>query len=223
MYRQDNIGKFKDGTPFPLYFEDMDYESIVTLPYTPIEDLLDNAYTSLDIRTGFCAMNATDEAGYFYAITWNKYIANNKSFTGLTPQKLYAAAYDWVYTPLAKIYSSSDDTYPSTITVIQVAFLQSYPLGGLILKDGDVWFRKLVRGGKYCIDKSTDGGVTYTLNLVSLEPDEENIIILIDAGVDGYRQVVRDGALCIDMELTATGFDGVEDTDWENVIQIDTE
>jgi hypothetical protein len=31
------------------------------------------------------------------------------------------------------------------------------------------------------------------------------------------RQVVRGGTYCIDMELTPLGFDGAEDTDWENI------
>lgn len=36
-------------------------------------------------------------------------------------------------------------------------------------------------------------------------------------GTDTYRDGVRDGAYVIDVELTATGFDGEEDTDWKNL------
>lgn len=32
-----------------------------------------------------------------------------------------------------------------------------------------------------------------------------------------FRIIIRSGALCIDQTITATGFDGVEDTDWENL------
>jgi hypothetical protein len=36
-------------------------------------------------------------------------------------------------------------------------------------------------------------------------------------GVDTYRDGVRGGAYVIDKELTATGFAGTEDVDWENL------
>jgi len=85
------------------------------------------------------------------------------------------------------------------------------------LTSGDLVYRKGVRGGLYVIDKSTDGGSTWELDLVQLYPDEDNIIINIDNGVVGYRHVIREGAYCIDHELTATGFSGIEGVDWENV------
>lgn len=59
--------------------------------------------------------------------------------------------------------------------------------------------------------------MTWELDLVKLETDEDSIIISIDDGVAGYVQVIRDGDYCIDHELTPTGFEGVENTDWENV------
>ena len=36
-------------------------------------------------------------------------------------------------------------------------------------------------------------------------------------GIDTYRDGVRGGAYVIDKALTATGFAGVEDLDWENI------
>jgi len=38
---------------------------------------------------------------------------------------------------------------------------------------------------------------------------------------DIYRDGVRDGKFVLDKELTATGFDGAEDTDWENLDEIE--
>jgi hypothetical protein len=35
-----------------------------------------------------------------------------------------------------------------------------------------------------------------------------------------FRIGVRGGAFVVDVELTATGFDGVENTDWENLEEI---
>lgn len=34
---------------------------------------------------------------------------------------------------------------------------------------------------------------------------------------DTFRDGVRDGAYVVDVELTATGFDGTEDVDWKNL------
>ena len=36
-------------------------------------------------------------------------------------------------------------------------------------------------------------------------------------GVGTYRDGVRNGMFVVDKELTPLGFDGVEDTDWENI------
>ena len=90
------------------------------------------------------------------------------------------------------------------------------------LTSGLIVYRKGTRSGMYVIDKSEDGGITWELDLVRLELDEDSIIISIDDGVEGYRHVIRDEAYCIDHELTATGFDGVENTDWENVYNTNT-
>jgi len=90
------------------------------------------------------------------------------------------------------------------------------------LTSGLIVYRKGTRSGMYVIDKSGDGGITWELGLVRLELDEDSIIISIDDGVEGYRHVIRDEAYCIDHELTATGFDGVENTDWENVYNTNT-
>lgn len=91
------------------------------------------------------------------------------------------------------------------------------PIGWLYVEGGLVIYRKGYRMGMYVIDKSIDGGLTWELDLIKLMPDETTFIITIDDGIDGMRQVVRNDVLCIDMELTPLGFDGAENTDWENV------
>lgn len=91
------------------------------------------------------------------------------------------------------------------------------PIGWVHVEDGLVIYRKGYRMGMYVIDKSIDGGTTWELDFVKLMPDEDLFIIKVDTGLEGFRQEVRGGLLHIDMELTPLGFDGVEDTDWENV------
>ena len=85
------------------------------------------------------------------------------------------------------------------------------------LTSGNLVYRKGVRGGLYVIDKSTDGGSTWELDLVNIQLDETNIIKDVDNNPAGYRQVIRNNAYRIDHELTTTGFAGVENTDWENI------
>jgi len=90
------------------------------------------------------------------------------------------------------------------------------------LTSGLIVYRKGTRSGMYVIDKSEDGGATWELDLVQLELDEDSIIMDIDAGVVGYRHVIRNEAYCIDHELDATGFAGIEDVNWENVYNTNT-
>lgn len=103
---------------------------------------------------------------------------------------------------------------------IQSIIRQTYTgtsIGWIYVEDGLVIYRKGYRMGMYVIDKSIDGGTTWELDLVKLMPDEDVFIIAIDAGIEGMRQVVRNNVLCIDQEITPLGFDGIEDTDWENL------
>ena len=86
-----------------------------------------------------------------------------------------------------------------------------------IVSSGLCWYRKGEWGGHYVIDFSSDGGLTWELDLVVLELDEDSIIMSIDDGVAGYRQQVRACVLYIDQTLTPLGFGAgsVENTDWE--------
>lgn len=93
------------------------------------------------------------------------------------------------------------------------------PSSWIIVSDGLIWYRKGIRSGNYVIDYSSDGGITWKLNIVVLEPDEDSIIIAIDDGEVDYRHLVRSGDYVIDHALTPLGFEvgSVEGVDWENV------
>lgn len=89
------------------------------------------------------------------------------------------------------------------------------------LADGLIVYHKRLSEGVYYLEKSDDGGVTWD-TLVTLQPDETSIIITMDSSPEGYREVIRDDAYCIDHELTETGFAGDENTDWENIYNTNT-
>jgi hypothetical protein len=40
-------------------------------------------------------------------------------------------------------------------------------------------------------------------------------------GAKTYRDGVRDGCYVVDVEITPTGFDGIEGIDWENLIKME--
>ena len=110
-----------------------------------------------------------------------------------------------------------------TIWILKIGIRAQLKVGSqwTYVSDGALcWYRKGLRGGMYVIDKSIDGGLTWELDLVVLDPSEVSIIMSIDVGVTGYRQQVRTCSLMIDQELTLLGFAGLENTDWENFINI---
>ena len=105
--------------------------------------------------------------------------------------------------------------------VIEYISLRFHTTQYLLVSSGLIVYRKGIRGSYYVIDYSDDGGLTWELDLVQLMPDEDTIIIAIDAGVGGYRHEVRGNDYCIDYELDLTGFSGIEDINWTTVYKIE--
>ena len=65
----------------------------------------------------------------------------------------------------------------------------------------------------YELQYSDDGGSTWE-TLVSQQTDEDTII---QDNSNLYRHRIVGTAYHIDQTLTAIGYDGIEDTDWENI------
>lgn len=84
------------------------------------------------------------------------------------------------------------------------------------VSSGLLIYRWGIRSGHFFIDYSDDGGLTWELDLVSLEIDEELAIIFLSSSAS-YRKQIRSGDLMLDRVITGTGFAGIEDTDWENI------
>ena len=59
---------------------------------------------------------------------------------------------------------------------------------------------------------STSSSTTTTTTTTTLDDEE----IWTD-GVDTFRFIARNGFACLDQTITATGFSGIEDTDWGNI------
>jgi len=84
---------------------------------------------------------------------------------------------------------------------------------GRVIVSGLIIYTSGYEGGDFILKYSFDGGVIWE-TLVTLNPTE--IAILIDAGND-YRHRIVGTAYHIDQTITALGYDGIEDTDWENI------
>lgn len=93
--------------------------------------------------------------------------------------------------------------------------------GMSLIYSGSIYYRRRASDDFLHIDYSSDYGQTWELDLVIIESDEDMIIATIDTNPVGYRQVVRGGAYCIDQVLTIIGFNGVENTDWENLYKLE--
>lgn len=60
---------------------------------------------------------------------------------------------------------------------------------------------------------TTEGFEATTTTTEGINPQ----YVYYDDGITEWRKGVRDGCFIWDRALTATSFDGIEDTDWENV------
>ena len=83
------------------------------------------------------------------------------------------------------------------------------------LKSGDIWYRREINnaGGYFSLDYSEDAGVTWEELIVE---DLTEPSVLIDL-THVYRHRIVDYAYHVDQTLTATGYAGTENTDWENL------
>jgi len=84
-----------------------------------------------------------------------------------------------------------------------------------ILKSGAIWYRREtnIAGGYFKLWYSSDSGGTWE-ELMSLDITEESVIIDLD---HDYRHRIVGTAYHVDQTLTATGYAGIENTDWENI------
>ena len=113
------------GRQIPFFVNSFTYEHIATANFDPITLGTDVTGTLNDSgigkysRNGFLVRPDTD--GALYGITYDQYIRNHKSLSGLTPQKFLGLANTWIECPFVKVYAANDGTYPSASAYINVA------------------------------------------------------------------------------------------------------
>ena len=128
----------RTGSSLSLWFEDiLAYSSIATANVDPIAVYQAGSMATSDLSLmneyvahGFGVKNATDTAGYIYAITFSQfesYLKQNRGIlpvnyvlTGIVPRQIHLAAGEWCVTPIVKVFKDNDGTYPSTITTVNI-------------------------------------------------------------------------------------------------------
>lgn len=128
----------RTGSSLPLWFEDIPvYQSIATADYDPIAtyqaSLMDSSDLTLMnslVAHGFGVKNATEDAGYIYAITLNQYLdylSENKGIeavdidlSGIVPRQIQLMGGEWCVTPIVKVFADDDVTYASTVVTVNI-------------------------------------------------------------------------------------------------------
>jgi hypothetical protein len=103
------------GRSIPFFVGNYTYESIATADFDPITTLHDARHVhptemntaELGRYSGRGFLVRPNATGLFYGITWEQYVNNKKSLTGLTPQPFLAVANTWIECPYVKIYASN--------------------------------------------------------------------------------------------------------------------
>jgi hypothetical protein len=109
----------REGRNVPFFVDYFLYKSVATEDFSPTEDpSLSAVEIGLYVEKGFIVRPDAD--GDVYGITLYAYLRNNKSLTGLIPQKFLGSQNQWVECRFIKIYPSNDTNYKTTATAINV-------------------------------------------------------------------------------------------------------
>lgn len=84
-----------------------------------------------------------------------------------------------------------------------------------ILRSGAIWYKREINnvGGYFSLHYSSDSGATWD-TLLTLDLTEDSVIIDL---AHVYRHRIVGTQYRVDRTLTATGYAGVENIDWENI------
>jgi len=129
------MSKLSTGARTPFFADNITfYGSIALANFSPIEDqpaVFTATQEEVYTKNGFLAMNATDNSGLVYVITWNEFqihraqtnhalVADLAVLALCTPVAIYLASGDWTMTPIVKVFADNDQTYPSTVVTLNI-------------------------------------------------------------------------------------------------------
>ena len=102
-----------------------------------------------------------------------------------------------------------------TVTINVTTLGDSWEAQFYILKSGAIWYRREINnaGGYFVLSYSSDSGGTW-IDLMTLALTEDSIVMDLD---HDYRHRIVGTSYHVDRTITATGYAGVEDLDWENI------
>lgn len=129
----------RTGARTPFFTPDIvDYHNMAT-HFSPIDDLpavptlAEQSACEVFIKSGFLAMNATDNSGILYVVTWNEFqihrtranraLVTDVTVLGLcTPVRIYLASGDWTMTPIVKAFATTGQI--TTVAYINVGLIR---------------------------------------------------------------------------------------------------
>ena len=129
----------RTGARTPFFATDIThYHDLTAGDFDPIgdtPDTLSDTQEDVFIHNGFLVKNATDDAGLVYVVTWNEFeVHRTQSNMSLvtyfqvlalcTPIAVYLPSGGWCETPVVKVYATSDQTYPSTVEIINIGTIR---------------------------------------------------------------------------------------------------
>jgi len=125
----------RTGARTPFFATDIThYVTVATAAFSPIEDAPAAFTASAEetyIKSGFIIMNASATAGLARCITWQEFqlhrlrsnrdlVTDTQVLALCTPVAIYLSESQWTMTPIVKVFAGNDQTYPSTVTYINV-------------------------------------------------------------------------------------------------------
>ena len=111
-----------EGRRVALWLDDVENVSIASFDFSPYEDedLTDVQHQKYTKR-GFTIR--PDEDGTVYVITWRNWKHNRDDIDACTAVPLYCLGGQWEAIPLVKVFSGSDQEYPSEPSNINVGII----------------------------------------------------------------------------------------------------
>ncbi len=129
------MDQLRTGARMPFLGTDIThYVDLAASDFSPIENqpaALTDTQEDVYIKNGFIAENATDTAGLLYVVTWNEFqihrqrsnralVTNTQVLALCTPIQVYVASGSYCMTPLVKVYATTDQSYPSVVTKVNI-------------------------------------------------------------------------------------------------------
>lgn len=129
------MSKLRTGARTPFFATSItNYHHLTTGNFSPIDNapaVYSDSEEDMYIHNGFLIKNATDTAGLAYCVTWEQFqaarlranralVTNATVLAAINPVACYLTSGQWLECPVVKVFATTSQTFPTTITYINV-------------------------------------------------------------------------------------------------------